>query len=267
MPPNLDPRAVMSAQYAAPHSQAFLQLHTQMQTLEKNLRRSDAMLRELLWSQVFRDSIADCTWLPSKAFSPGRWVAGYPLLYALFRTLSDAAPRRILELGMGQTTRMIGQYAAHHVGCAHVVVEHDDDWIAFFFRNFSLSSQSTLLRMKLTRTAALEAQESCAIPAYEDFGRRLHGQVFDLILIDGPYGAAEAGVASRVDVLDLLPGCLAPSFAILLDDTHRSGEQKTVEMIKAHLTASGIAHKAAVYRGEKDCTLIASADQRFLCSL
>ncbi len=267
MPPNLDPRTVLSAQTALSQPQALLQLHAELQAIKQSIRRSDAMLREVLWSQVFRDAIADCSWLPSKAFSPGRWAAGYPLLYALFRVLSDAAPRSILELGMGQTTRMIAQYAAHHSGCTHRVVEHDEDWIAFFLKNFSLPAQTTLLRMNLARRAACETPNTCTIPAYEDFGRRLLGQVFDLIVIDGPYGATESGAASRVDVLDLLPGCLAPSFAILLDDTHRSGEQKTVAIIEAHLTAAGIAHKAATYRGEKDCTLIASADQRFLCSL
>ncbi len=267
MPPNPDPRSAMFAQHEAPHAQALLQLHAEMLTLAQNLRRSDAMLRELLWSQVFRDAIADCPWLPSKAFSPGRRAAGYPLLYVLFRVLADAAPRRVLELGMGQTTRMIAQYAAHHADSAHWVVEHDEDWIAFFLRNFSLSKQSTLLRMQLTRKAASGASDTCTAPAYENFGQRLNGQVFDLILIDGPFGATEAGAASRIDVLELLPGCLAPSFAILLDDTHRSGEQKTVELIRAHLIASGIAHRTAGYRGEKHCTLIVSNDQRFLCSL
>ncbi len=267
MPPNLDPRAVLSAQSAAPYPEELIQLHAELQAIRQNLRRSDAMIRELLWSQVFRDSIADCAWLPSKAFSPGRWAAGYPLLYALFRILSDSSPRRILELGMGQTTRMIAQYAAHHADCAHWVVEHNEDWIAFFLRNFSLPNQTTLLRMSLVRKAALETSSPHTVPAYEDFARRLHGQVFDLILIDGPYGTTDTGAASRTDVLELLPGCLAGSFTILIDDTHRSGEQKTVEIIKAQLAAGGIAHKTATYGGEKDCTLIASADQRYLCSL
>ncbi len=265
MPPNLDPRAILSAQNAAQYPQETIQFRAELQEISQNLKRSNAMVRELLWSQIFRDSIADCAWLSSKAFSPGRWAAGYPLLYVLFRTLSDCAPRRILELGMGQSTRMIAQYAARHADCTHWVVEHDEDWIAFFLRNFSLPKQTTLLRMNLTHNA--ETPGACTVPAYEDFHRRLHGQVFDLILIDGPYGATDAAVASRTDVLDLLPGCLARSFAILLDDTHRGGEQKTLEIIKARLTASGIAHKAAAYRGEKECALIASADQRYLCSL
>ncbi len=270
MTPDFTPHVATSGQPATSYPQELvnlrLELHAMKQTLE-TLRRSDSMLRELLWSQIFHDAIAGCPWLKEKAFSPGRWAAGYPLLYVLFRVLTDAAPNRILELGMGQTTRMIGQYAKHHPSCKHLVVEHSEEWIAFFLKNFSLSDQTSLLRLDLMHKPTPEALGAHPVPAYKDFERHLRGQAFDLILIDGPYGATGPAAASRTDILDLLPECLAPSFVILFDDANRVGEQKTVEMIKDGLNTCGFAHKAAIYQGEKDCLLIASADQRYLCSL
>ena len=77
-------------------------------TLLKDLKGRQS---EVLWGEIFRDTIVNSIWLKDKSFSPGRWAAGYPFLYALYRVLDEARPKRILELGLGQTTRMIGQYA------------------------------------------------------------------------------------------------------------------------------------------------------------
>ncbi len=232
--------------------------------------RLESMVREIMWGQIFHESISDCNWLKSKSFSPGRWAAGYPLLYVLYRVLTDIAPIRILELGLGQTTHMIAQYAAFHKDCSHIVVEHDQEWIDFFSRSLTLSPMSFLLRLNLIRDEMNENQFSGSAVKYDKFAQYLRGQVFDLILIDGPYGGQTnrgLATASRTDIIELLPGCLAPFFVILIDDAHRLSEQKTIETIKAQLTAVGISHASAIYSGEKSCELITSKNQKFLCSL
>ena len=75
-------------------------------------------------------------YLPCGMLSAGRWAVGYQYLYVMYRVLNEIHPRRILELGLGQSTRMLGQYAAAHENVSHFVVEHDPEWIDFFQRDF-----------------------------------------------------------------------------------------------------------------------------------
>ena len=95
------------------------------------------LLDELYWAQIYNSTIQNSNWLEDKSVSPGRWAVGYNYLYVLYRILDDIRPSHILELGLGQSTKIIGQYAAF---CGlpeqieHVVVEHDDEWKQFFFR-------------------------------------------------------------------------------------------------------------------------------------
>ena len=96
--------------------------------------------REAVWAQVFHDTVTESTWFTRQALSPGRWAAGYPFLYVLYRILDEARPTFILELGLGQSTKLTAQYAASNPASQHIVVEHDPEWIAAFEANFALGS-------------------------------------------------------------------------------------------------------------------------------
>ena len=78
---------------------------------------------EAVWAQIFNNTISESLWLKDKTFSPGRWAVGYPYLYVMYRVLNETRPKRILELGLGQSTRMIAQYAAAFQDVEHIVVE------------------------------------------------------------------------------------------------------------------------------------------------
>ena len=42
---------------------------------------------------------------------PGRWAAvGFPYLYVMYRVLNEVRPEMLLEIGTGQTTKMIWIY-------------------------------------------------------------------------------------------------------------------------------------------------------------
>ena len=92
---------------------------------------------ENTWSNVFHDVIKDSVWLMNKAFAPGRWAAGYQMLYVMYRILDSVKPKKILELGLGQTTRMISQYSGYY-HAEHQVVEHDPKWIEFFATTYEV---------------------------------------------------------------------------------------------------------------------------------
>lgn len=247
-----------------------LQANQTSRTLEENITSVNTLLKELkgiqsevLWGEIFRDTIVDSNWLKDKSFSPGRWAAGYPFLYALYRVLDEARPKRILELGLGQTTRMIGQYASTFEDVQHIVVEHDPEWIAFFKRSFSLGKRTTLLQFPLEESTYLE---DTRVLSYKGFAEALKGMAFDLISIDGPFGG-NAKIYSRVDVLRLFPSCLMDSFAVLLDDFDRQGERRTMAKMELNLKNHEIAYHVGRFIGQKETRILTSANWKFLCSM
>lgn len=232
--------------------------NTDTELLELNRR-----IQESNWAHIFKDTIAESKWLINKTFSPGRWAVGYQYLYCLYRVLNEGNPKSILELGLGQSTRMIGQYAAANDDVTHIVCEHDSEWIEFFKNDFYLSDNSEIMQLQLT-TGHYKDDEAVII--YKDFKRNLENNQFDFISIDGPFGYL-AKKYSRVDVLKLLPECLSNEFIIMIDDFDRPGEQETVKVLKSILNEENIDFAEGQYVGEKTTKIITSKNKRFLCSM
>lgn len=220
--------------------------------------------RELLWAHIFSDTVAQSVWLKQRNFSPGRWAVGYPFLYALYRILDEMRPKSILECGLGQSTKMISQYAAFFPDVRHIVVEHDETWIDFFSRSYRLPESTNLCVLPLIQNAVYGDDD--AVTAYEGFQEKFQGCKFDFLCIDGPFGGQTKKYA-RVDVLSLFPQCLEKSFAVFLDDAHRTGETNTLIEMRKSLDAQAIPYAEGKYQGEKVSHLLVSRDLRFLTSM
>lgn len=218
---------------------------------------------EAVWAQIFNNTITNSTWLHDKTFSPGRWAVGYPALYAIYRILNEVRPKRILELGLGQSTRMMGQYAAEHRGVEHIIVESGQEWVKFFLKEFDLSAQSSIIELELELATYKEATE---VRMFKGFKEALTGQKFDFIFIDAPLGSDMKHYA-RIDVLNLLPELLNETFAIMVDDCDRVGELHMIRELEAILRASSIRYKKGRYVGSKACCLLASTNWEYLCSM
>lgn len=238
-------------------------IKSQLKQLDLYTKKAQRASDEAVWGLVFEDTIRDSEWLTNATFTPGRWAAGYQLLYVLYRILGEAKPKSILELGLGQTTRMISQYAGSHKDVKHRVVEHDPEWIRFFANEFELPENTEVVQLQLDKIKYLDDD---AVIAYKDFESNLQDRKYDMISIDAPFGGM-AIKYSRVDTLQLLPQCLAESFVITIDDTNRQAELNTVELIKSKLDESSIKYVVGKYSGNKDCHVITSEDKRFLCSM
>lgn len=219
---------------------------------------------EMLWAMIFNNTISDSSWLHNPSFSPGRAALGYPALYALYRILDEARPQTILEIGLGQSTHLISQYAAANLDVTHIVIEHDQSWIDFYSNNktYIHPSNTSIMRLDLV----IEAHNNAMVRKYKGFKEAFHGKKFDLICIDGPFGYDMKNY-SRVDVLESMPNCLNDNFIIALDDCERSGEQTTLEEMEAVLTSCSIPYAKGIYRGVKDFTIICSNEQKFLCTM
>lgn len=249
--------------------QAVLSLRQDMEgrlsDIQKTTHFIERRSRDSEWATVFRDTLRGSEWLKDVSISPGRSAIGYPGLYALYRSLDEFRPRRILELGLGQSTRVIGSYAGHF-GAAHTIVEHDGDWISFFLGKHGKNEGTRMMRLDCAESPYegryIRTQES--IRHYEGFAEALSGETFDFIFIDGPQGSRGY---SRPDVTELLPECLEKSFVIMLDDSERQGEQNTMHAMMQILTGAGLRFAAGQYDGVKNTGVIVSEDLKFLLTL
>ena len=218
---------------------------------------------ESVWADIFNQTVSDSTWLIDKTFAPGRWAVGYPYLYVMFRVLNETKPKRILELGLGQSTRMIAQYAAAHEGVEHFVVEHDPAWIEFFVNGFTLPTATKIVQLPWDYVTYKEAE---SVRVYKDFQKTFAGQWFDFISIDGPLGA-DMKKYSRINVLQIMPDCFEKSFVVMIDDYDREGEKNTVREMEMILKEHEILYEKGGYKGVKELCLLASLDMKYLTSL
>lgn len=223
---------------------------------------------EVIWANIFHDTIKGSKWLPADfPFSPGRAAMGYPALYVLYRILDELKPSSILELGLGQSTKMISMYNKLATECHHYIVEHDKDWMDFFGEHFSLPDTTKMVHLDIIDTPLeLDDGQKCNLTKYVGFPEAVGDKKYDFICVDGPYGF-RSPVFSRIDVLGILPQCLSDSFVIMMDDTERNGERNTVNLIVQTLRENGISCGAYTYSGNKDTTIIYSADYSFLSGL
>ena len=238
-------------------------MEDRIQKMQIDVSSSKRHASEAVWADIFNNVICDSPWLKNIAFSAGRWAVGYQYLYVMYRVLNEIHPQHILELGLGQSTRMIGQYVSSHKDAEHFVVEHDPEWIDFFSRDFALSERSIIIKLDREIIPFKEAE---AVRVFKGFEEHFSERKFDFISIDAPFGGDMKQYA-RIDVLKLLPGCLADSFIIMIDDTERSGETNTVNAMRALLKQTGIAFATGRYSGDKDCTVICSENLKFVCSM
>lgn len=216
--------------------------------------------KEILKAFMFNDSIKDCEWLKYKSFSAGEWAIDYGCLYTLFRVLNDIHPKSILEFGLGQSSKLIHQYADYYADATAITYEHDENWIEFFCKG---KTGDYKVNINKTELQSIEYKGETTL-SYKDNCEELIGKKFDFIMIDAPFGSARY---SRSQILNIVPACLADSFCIIMDDFNRKGEQETVAELQNILQSNGIETIKAVYTASKDHCLICSKDLKFLASL
>lgn len=229
----------------------------------RNIWFCSRISKESVWAHVFNNTVADSNWLVRKSFSPGRWGVGYAYLYVLYRVLNEVHPRHILDLGLGQTSRMIAQYAAAYPDVEHIVVESSAEWIAFFQRDFQLPSNSHVIQADY---AIEDYKGKCEVRVFKDFAEKLGGYRFDLVSIDAPIGG-DMKCLSRVDLNKIVPSALADEFVVLMDDTERKPERDSVIELHRFLQESGIPCSYATYDGMKDCMVLASDSLKYLLTM
>ena len=213
----------------------------------------DKKMSEILWSQRYYHSILDSEWLLKKSISASGAAANYSFLYILFRILNDFKPTSILEIGLGQTTKLTTQYICNHNANAFLyVVEDDESWLNHYKKHNHTPSDHIILLHKKLHDLSIKNHVT---QYYQNLEHDLKDKKFDLILSDGPMGNSHY---SRGGIINIIPNCIAQEFIIIFDDYDRQGEKETIELVIQKLNENRIPFKSTVYRGIKHQYLIYS---------
>ena len=234
-----------------------------MEKVRQTAQETNRTAAETVWAEVFNNTVAKSSWLLDKSFSPGRWAVGYPNLYVTYRVLNEIKPKKILELGLGQSTRMFSQYAAAHKGTEHIVVESDADWISFFESNYELTDHSKLMKFDYE---IMQYDESTSVRVFKGLSDFAKNQKFDFITIDAPWSGDQTQL-SRIDILLSIPECLSENFIILFDDCERAAENNALSKMEEKLRQYNIEFARGRYTGKKDCVILCAKHLKFLTSM
>ena len=218
---------------------------------------------ELIWAKTWDDTRRGIGWAENlPGISPGRWAVGYNYLYVMTRILSEKEPLSVLDLGLGISSTLISSYFSSK-DCdmgTHTIVEQDAEWARFYMKKSKLSRFSEICLQECVE----KDFGGCKYNAYKNLKEVVKGRKYTVISIDGPKGSAKH---SRRDILSLLPGVLENSWVIVMDDAQRDGERATIAEIKSLLAKNTIGFCEGIYPGMTDCYVIASLDNKFLCSM
>ena len=229
---------------------------------DKILEKEDKILelqKEILYAQRFNNTITDSDWLKYSSFSPGGWAVDYSFLFVLFKILNSMRPSNVIEFGLGQSSKMIHQYASYYQKAA-ITIEHDKDWVDFFQKDKrgDYDINIKLMDLEMINYKGTETRTYAEIEEY------CNGNKYDLIVVDGPFGSEHY---SRSQIINLAKDNLAKSFCVIIDDTHRIGEKETISELFNVLDNQKIDYCHKTYKSIKSFTVVCSKNLRFLTSL
>lgn len=242
----------------------ILSITEQLAKVQKDLSElkwlSQKQFSELHYANLLHDSTKGSSWLKDQAFSLFFWAANYSFIYLLFRILDKTNPQNILEMGLGQTTKVTSQYIAYKNPLASLTVcEHNQDWIDHFKHELPQSGKIKIHCLPLDNFE-YEGQRS---DKYKDLEPLVQNQKFDLLIIDGPIGWQRN--FPRSNIIDLVKEQhLAGDFIIIFDDAERSGEQLTITKTKEVLKEKDIKFVEFERKALKTQHIITSKSKSFI---
>lgn len=186
--------------------------------------------RELLFQGIVQRDLARLGVVDD--FYPIGGAASYALLYLVIRLLRENDVATIVELGSGESTRLVDRVKMP--GTRHVCYEDDAGWYARTAKRLA-SCDYRLRPLAPVRSDGIECRW------YGD----VEPEPFDVLLVDGPLGTPELSRFGCWNLIDANPG---RDYAIIVDDSTRPGEQQTIARILTGLARKG--HAPVVHRIE-----------------
>lgn len=223
--------------------------------------KTQNQLTEIEWANIYHDSINNKPEIKSLALNVGRWAGNYSFFYLLNRILDDFEPKKILEFGLGESSKFIGAHiSAGYIKSKHKIIEHDDEWKSHFLSRYKLPDSSEIIKLKLTETRI----EKHTVTSYEKVEIAYDDEI-ELFIVDGPFGSPRF---SRFDIVALVKLFNQDKkFIIIMDDYQRVGERDTSEKLLTVFKEINIDVQYTVFSGNKKQMLISSNHYRFLHSI
>jgi len=205
----------------------------QLQQINEKLDLLERQNVELLYANIFRDSIQDSEWVNNKSFSPFQAAANYSLLYKLFKIYDVFKPKAVLEFGLGQSTRLSAQYAANNSEVSVLAVDDNKEWIKIYESQLTRAGNLKIQHLPVgdLRLDSITSKDA----EYMGLGKVIGNKKFNLIIVDGPVGHLKQ--YSRTNVVHLIDN-LAKDWIVIFDDAERDGEKNTIELFKKQLDES-----------------------------
>ncbi len=246
------------------NSENIYKIKSSIEKTEKNISLINKKADEIMFANIFHDTVKNSEWL-NIGLSFSGYAIGYNFAYILYRVLNDLQPEKILELGLGQSTKIINEYVKYfgkQINIEYHVVEHNREWASFFKRSADLSDMTNFHFLDCYK----RDMNGYMVNAYKDFKEEFNNKSFELICIDAPNGYNQE--YSRIDIFDILPSCLEKQFIIILDDCNRAGERRTIKLLEDELSNNNIDFSSSFkYTGKTDVYLCVSKNYEFLCNI
>ncbi len=231
--------------------------------IDNKLRQKQIIAQndELLWASIFHDSIKGKKGIENLPLNIGRWAGNYSFFYVLNRILNDYQPNKILEFGLGESSKFVSTYLHNYLlDSEHIIIEQDADWKNAFENKFTLSLRSSIQIMPLLQ----KSYKGFNYNGYENIESSIQS-IFDLYIIDGPFGSPKY---SRFDIYALAEKLTTQNdFIIIMDDYNRSGEKETTKELLLMFKNKNIKVHSAVYGGVKTVIVLGSEKYKYITTL
>ena len=218
-------------------------------------------LKELEWAHVYHDSIRGKEWLNILPLNIGRWAGNYAFFYVLNRILSDFKPEKILEFGLGESSKFVSTFLENELlNTNHQIIEQDIKWFDSFKDKFQLSTRSKVAICPLYKRNILDYE----VNSYKGL-KEVVKQNSDLYIVDGPFGSQHY---SRYDIVELATSFTKnDEFIILIDDYQRIGEKETVQELLRLFKEKDIIIYFGEYSGNKSVYVLGTEKYKSIKSL
>jgi predicted O-methyltransferase YrrM len=211
-------------------------------------RRFNSAYLENTYQASYLDLARRTDWLKETPLSsPSGGTASFSLLYVLLSILREKEMSKLLEIGVGQSTKILSQYVKIF-DKKLTLIDDDEFWVEQVAKNVN---GVTAIHAKLVRTVA-------ANKTIQWYDCKQPPGKFDFLLIDGPMAYTRSIRYNRLGILNWLPDIMEQEFIILVDDTNRQGESMLVDDILKLFEELGVdTHKRDIIGGNSQ-TIIAT---------
>lgn len=148
-------------------------------------------------------------------------------LYYLLKYLFIKKPKKILELGVGQSSYINNLYLKKNPHSKCLSVENDEQWFQLLSKR--LESRNHFFKHLLLKNQELLFNKKKMNIQFYDLG--FLKEKFNLIILDGPFGGLNRfGFIQYLDtIID------KDDFILIIDDTNRKMDQKLADIIEEKL--------------------------------